>query len=72
MWVQSIEIHSTLKARGANPVMAQSEKGNAIHDLSSLDATDMLPLNNAHGKETSTLDDASLTALLDMAFTPGA
>jgi predicted GNAT superfamily acetyltransferase len=48
--------------------MAQSKKGNAIHDLSSLDVTVMLPLNNAHGKETSTLDDASLTALLDMAF----
>ena len=28
----------------------------------------MLPLNNAHAKETSALDDASLTALLDMAF----
>src|SRR6266851_5125646 len=68
MWVQSIEIHSTLKSRGANPVMAQSKKGNAIRDLSSLDVTVMLPLNNAHGKETSTLDDASLTALLDMAF----
>ncbi len=48
--------------------MAQSKKGNAIRDLSSLDVTVMLPLNNAHGKETSTLDDASLTALLDMAF----
>ena len=48
--------------------MAKSKKGNAIHDLSSLDVTVMLPLNNAHGKETSTLDDASLTALLDMAF----
>jgi predicted GNAT superfamily acetyltransferase len=48
--------------------MAKSKKGNAIHDLSSLDATVMLPLNNAHAKETSMLDDASLTALLDMAF----
>ena len=49
-------------------MMAQSRKGNAIHDLSSLDAAFMLPLNNTHAKETSTLDDASLTALLDMAF----
>ncbi len=28
----------------------------------------MLSLNNAHARETSALDDASLTALLDMAF----
>lgn len=28
----------------------------------------MLPLNNAHAEETSALDKASLTALLDMAF----
>ena len=48
--------------------MAQSRKVNAIHDLSSLDATVILSLNNAHAKETSALDDASLTALLDMAF----
>ena len=48
--------------------MAQSKKSIAIRDLSSFDAAFMLPLNNAHAKETSTLDDASLTALLDMAF----
>ena len=48
--------------------MAQSRKVNAIHDLSSLDATVILSLNNAHAKETSSLDEASLTALLTMAF----
>jgi len=49
-------------------VVAQNKKVNAINDLSSLDATVMLSLNNAHAKETSELDDASLTALLEMAF----
>ena len=48
--------------------MAQSKKSIAIHDLSSLDAAFMLPVNNAHAKETSALDDAGLTAQLDMAF----
>jgi len=48
--------------------VAQSRKVNAIHDLSSHDATVMLSLNNAHAKETSALDEASLTELLDMAF----
>jgi predicted GNAT superfamily acetyltransferase len=43
-------------------------KVNALHDLSSLDATAILSLNNAHAKETSALDDASLTALLEEAF----
>jgi predicted GNAT superfamily acetyltransferase len=43
-------------------------KVNALHDLSSLDATAILSLNNAHAKETSALDDASLSALLDEAF----
>jgi predicted GNAT superfamily acetyltransferase len=43
-------------------------KVNAIHDLSSLDATAILSLNNAHAKETSALDDASLSSLLDEAF----
>jgi uncharacterized protein len=37
-------------------------------DLGSLDAAAVLPLNNAHAKETSTLDGASLAALLSMAF----
>jgi predicted GNAT superfamily acetyltransferase len=39
-----------------------------IDDLSPLDAAVMLPLNNAHAQETSALDGASLTALLDTAF----
>jgi predicted GNAT superfamily acetyltransferase len=46
----------------------QSKKVIAINDLSSLDATVVLTLNNAHAKETSRLDDASLAALLEMAF----
>ena len=33
-----------------------------------LDAAVILSLNNEHAKETSGLDDAGLTALLDMAF----
>ena len=48
--------------------MAQNRQINTIHNLSPLDVTIMLPLNNAHAKETSALDDASFTALLDMAF----
>jgi uncharacterized protein len=52
----------------AQSSMEQSRKANPIHDLSSRDASLMLPLNNAHAKETSTLDHASLTALLDMPF----
>jgi predicted GNAT superfamily acetyltransferase len=43
-------------------------KVSEIGDLSSLDAAVMLPLNNVHAEETSVLDEASLTALLDMAF----
>jgi predicted GNAT superfamily acetyltransferase len=43
-------------------------KVSEIDDLSSLDAAVMLPLNNAHAKETSALDETSLTALIDMAF----
>ncbi len=39
-----------------------------IGDLSSVDAAVLLPLNNAHAEETSALDEASLAALLDMAF----
>ena len=46
--------------------MAQNSQVNAIHDLSSLDVAIMLPLNNAHAEETSALDDASFSALLDM------
>src|SRR3984957_2630191 len=48
--------------------MAKNRQINTIHNLSPLDVTIMLPLNNAHAKETSALDDASFTALLDMAF----
>jgi predicted GNAT superfamily acetyltransferase len=43
-------------------------KVSEIDDLSSVDAAIMLPLNNAHAEETSALDEASLTALIDMAF----
>jgi predicted GNAT superfamily acetyltransferase len=49
-------------------VVALDENRNAICDLSSLDATAILLLNNANAKETSALDDASLKTLLDMAF----
>jgi hypothetical protein len=38
--------------------VALDRKGNAICDLSSLDATAKLLLNNTHAKETSALDDA--------------
>ena len=48
--------------------MAQNNQVNAIHNLSSLDIAIMLPLNNTHAKETSALDEAGFTALLDMAF----
>jgi predicted GNAT superfamily acetyltransferase len=48
--------------------VAEKKQVNAIHDLSSLDVAIMLPLNNAHAEETSSLDDASFAALLDMAF----
>jgi predicted GNAT superfamily acetyltransferase len=46
----------------------QNKKVNAIDDLRLLDATVILSLNNEHARETSALDHASLTALLDMAF----
>jgi uncharacterized protein len=48
--------------------VALDKKGNAICDLSLVDATAILSLNNTHAKETSALDDASLKTLLDMAF----
>ena len=48
--------------------MALDENRKAISDLSSLDTTAVLLLNNANAKETSTLDDASLKTLLGMAF----
>jgi predicted GNAT superfamily acetyltransferase len=48
--------------------VALDENRNAIADLSLLDATAILLLNNANAKETSVLDDAGLKTLLDMAF----
>jgi predicted GNAT superfamily acetyltransferase len=48
--------------------VAQNSQVNSIHDLNSPDVTTMLSLNNSHAQETSALDDASFTALLDMAF----
>ncbi len=48
--------------------MALDESRNAICDLSSLDATSVLLLNNTNAKETSVLDDSRLKTLLDMAF----
>jgi uncharacterized protein len=48
--------------------VAHNSQVNGIHKLSSLDIAIMLPLNNAHAKETSALDDSSFTALLDTAF----
>jgi uncharacterized protein len=40
----------------------------AFHVFSSLEAAIMLPLNNTHAEETSKLDEASIAALLDIAF----
>ena len=48
--------------------MATTKKVNMIDDRSFLDKAAILTLNNAHAKETSTLDDGRLTKLLDMAF----
>ena len=48
--------------------MALDENRNLICDLSSLDATALLLLNNANAKETASLDDAGLKALLGIAF----
>ena len=48
--------------------MAQNREVSPIRNLSPLDVTIMLPLNNAHVQETSALDDVSLTALLATAF----
>jgi uncharacterized protein len=46
----------------------QNNKVNAIDDLRVRDATLILSLNNEHAKETSALDHAALTTLLDKAF----
>lgn len=40
--------------------MALDENGNAICDLSSLDATSFLLLNNTNAQETSALDEVLL------------
>jgi hypothetical protein len=48
--------------------VAEKKQVHAIHNLSLLDVGTMLPLNDAHAQETSSLDDARFTALLDMAF----
>jgi uncharacterized protein len=48
--------------------LALEGNGNAICDLSLLDAPAVLVLNNTNAKETSALDDAGLVTLLDMAF----
>ncbi|AXC13928.1 acetyltransferase, GNAT family [Acidisarcina polymorpha] len=48
--------------------MALDESGCNIHDLSLLDAAAVLLLNNRNAKETSALDPAGLTRLLNMAF----
>lgn len=48
--------------------MAIEENRKAICDLSSLDVTAVLLLNNANAKETSTLDNTGLKTLLEMSF----
>jgi hypothetical protein len=47
---------------------ASGENAHAICNLSLLDTTAVLLLNNASAKETSALDEAGLKTLLDMAF----
>jgi predicted GNAT superfamily acetyltransferase len=49
-------------------LVASDKNVHAMCDLVPLDTSAILLLNNAHAKETSTLDNASLKALLDMAF----
>jgi uncharacterized protein len=63
-----MEIHSGAEAGDGNTGVIESSKVNAIQDLTLVDASVILSLNNAHAKETSALDDASLTSLLDIAF----
>jgi uncharacterized protein len=48
--------------------MSKARKVNSIDDRSLLDRALVLSLNNAHAKETSALDSASLSALLEMSF----
>jgi predicted GNAT superfamily acetyltransferase len=53
---------------GGSQLVEVSGKDYARHELTSLDLTPVLSLNNAHAKETSALDEVSLAALLGMAF----
>jgi uncharacterized protein len=48
--------------------MSHARKVNSIDDRSLLDRTLVLSLNNAHAEETSALDCAGLSALLEMSF----
>jgi uncharacterized protein len=48
--------------------MSQHLKAGEVQDLKSSDVAFMLPLNNAHVKETSLLDEANLSLLLSTAF----
>lgn len=48
--------------------MAQIREVHAIDDRSLLDKAAILSLNNAHAKETSSLDETSLAELLQIAF----
>jgi predicted GNAT superfamily acetyltransferase len=43
-------------------------RGLTLHDLTLADASALLALNNANAGETSLLDEAGITALLEMAF----
>jgi predicted GNAT superfamily acetyltransferase len=65
---QFVETHSRVMAREGAKVVARSKRVHALNELSSLDPTVVLSLNNAHAKETSELAEASLAALLEMAF----
>ena|ERR1035438_1933625 len=56
------------KGGGRFVSMAQIRKVHAIDDRSLLDRVAVLALNNAHAKQTSTLDETSLAELLEMAF----
>ncbi len=48
--------------------MVHVKKAHAIDERGSLDKAAVLSLNNAHAKETSTLDSASLADMLGMSF----
>src|ERR1039457_1331839 len=48
--------------------MALAKKMNTINECHLLDQAVVLTLNNTHAKETSSLDETSLSQLLNMAF----